>query len=324
MKYQNIKLFEKSLSRVYLVVMSSDQERASVLQKILLQAIPLKHSLEKFSSDTECRVLVDALLSPSLFGGETVVYLDECESLQKKEAEKLSDFLEKNVLSGYLLLGSRGKTPLSKIVEKVGSLLDMSEEKPWDKEKRVVESVAEMAKNRGKRMASDAIPLLIECTNSDLALISQEINKLICYVGERLTIERADIFRLCKTNSEETPWQIAEEIVWEGKGSFDAAAFPALIFSLRAQLQLGLKITALIEAGIPSSEWTPYFPKVWPRTLEKRRAQAEMKGALYFRKGLDILYKVESLSRTGAVLPEAIFDLFRTTLMSQALRDAKR
>ncbi len=55
------------------------------------------------------------------------------------------------------------------------------------------------------------------------------------------------------------------------KGYVDPSGLPALIFSLRAQLQLGLKITTLIESGIPSAEWTPYFPKIWPRTLEKRK-----------------------------------------------------
>lgn len=326
MKYQNIKLFEKSLScssRVYLVVMSSDEERSSLLEKILLRATPQEHSVEKFSRDTECRILIDALSSPSLFGGETVVWVDECEALQKKEVEKLSEFLEKSSLSGYLLLGARGKTPLSKIVEKIGVVLDMSEEKPWDKEKRLAETVAEMAKNGGKRISSDAIPLLIECAGSDLSLLSREIDKLICYIGDRLTIERTDIFRLCGMHTVETPWQIAEEIVWEGKGSFDPSGFPPLIFALRAQLQLGLKIATLMEGGVLPSEWGPYFPKIWPRTLEKRKSQVEAKGALYFKKGLEILYKIESLSRNGGALPEALFDLFKTNLMSFS-RDAKR
>ena len=323
MKYQNIQLFEKSLSlshRVYLVVMPSDQERFAMLQKIVQRAVPPGHSLERFSSDVECRVLFDAMLSPSLFGGDTVVLLDECEAFKKKEVEQLLAFLEKNVLAGYLLLGSRGKTPLSKVVEKTGALLDMSEEKPWDRDKRLAETLIEMAKKEGKWLSPDAVPLLIECAGPDLSMLSQEMDKLICYVGDRATIERTDIFRLCGSHAQETPWQIAEEIVWEGKGTFDPAGFVGLIFSLRSQLQLGLKITTLLEAKVPASEWTPYFPKIWPRTLEKRKGQAMHKGALYFKKGLDMLYKIESLSRTSAVLPEALFDLFRTHLSIHAKR----
>jgi DNA polymerase-3 subunit delta len=328
MKYQNLKLFEKSLSgpvsqgscRVYMVQMASDQERSAALQKIVQAAVPQAHSLERFSSDVECREIFDALLSPSLFGGEVVVLLDECEALRKKEVEKLSEFLEKGSLSGYLLLGARGKTPLSKIVEKMGILLDMTEEKPWDRDKRLAETLADMAKLEGKWLSSEAIPLLIESVGHDISILSQELKKLVCYVGDRPTIERSDIFRLCGANTLETPWQIAEEIVWEGKGTFDIAGFPGLIFSLRSQLQLGLKITTLLDERIPASEWTPYFPKIWPRTLDKRKVQAEQKGAEYFKQGLEMLYKIESLSRMGSMPAEALFDLFRTTLNKYAKR----
>lgn len=320
MKYQNLKLFEKNLfshdtCRVYLVQMSSDQERSATLQKIVESALPSTHSLERFSKDVECRELFDAMLSPSLFGGDGVVLLDECEALKKKEVEKLTEFLEKGFLAGYLLLGARGKTPLSKVVEKIGLVLDMTEEKPWDRDKRLTETLAEMAKNEGKWLSPDAIPLLLECAGPDISLLTQEVQKLICYVGDRPTIERSDIFRICGANTLDTPWQIAEEIIWEGKGTFDASGFHGLIFSLRSQLQLGLKITSLLDAGIPGSEWAPYFPKIWPRTLEKRKEQAARKGTKYFKQGLEMLYKIESFSRTGSMSVEALFDLFRTTLI---------
>lgn len=140
MKHLNLKAFDQSLSasssKVYLSIVPSDQERSKILQDIIKIALPKTYALESFSaSDVELRVVFDALLSPPLFGGEALVILDECETLKKKELEKLGDFLEKNSLSGYLLLGSRGKTALSKVVEKIGVVLDMSDEKPWEKEK---------------------------------------------------------------------------------------------------------------------------------------------------------------------------------------------
>lgn len=326
MKYQNVKSFEKHLSsaspdhlcRVYLVAIADNHERSQVLQSLVQKTLPPDCSLQRFSPDLECHELFDALQSPSLFGGDAVVLLDECEELKKKDVEKLSGFLEKNALCGYLFLGSKGKTPLSKIVEKVGVVLDMTEEKPWDKEKRLAESLSEIAKKEGKRLSPDAIPLLFERLGMDISLLTQEIFKLSCYVGDRLTIERSDIFRISSTTSSHTLWQMAEEIVWEGRGSFDASMFPGIIFSLRPQLQLGLKITTLLEDGIPLQEWTPYFPKMWPRTLEKRKEQAVRKGASYFKNGLEMLFKIESLSRTGSVQPEALFDLFRTSLDSYA------
>ncbi len=325
MKYQNVPSFEKHLAsaspdhlcRVYLIAMADDYERSLVLQSLVKRTLAPDCSLQKFSPDLDCRELFDALQSPSLFGGEAVVLFDECEALKKKEAEQIAAFLEKTTLYGYLLLGSRGKTPLSKVVEKIGVVLDMSEEKPWDKEKRISEALAAIAMSQGKRLASDAIPLLLERLGTDISLLTQEVHKLICYVGDRPTIERSDIFRISSTGGSYTLWQVAEEIVWEGGGSFDPSMFPGIIFSLRPQLQIGLKITTLMEEGVPFSEWTPYFPKMWPRTLEKRKNQAAQKGSLFFKKGLETLFKIESLSRTGISQTEALFDLFRTTLNSK-------
>lgn len=326
MKYQNVKSFEKHLlsaypdhlCRVYLIALADDCERSQVLQLLAQKVLPQDGMPQRFSPDCECRDLFDALQSPSLFGGDAVVLLDGCEALKKKDCEKISEFLEKSPLCGYLLLGSRGKTPLAKIVEKMGVTLDMSEEKPWDKEKRLTETVSDIAKKEGKRLSPDAIPLLFERLGMDIAMLTQEIFKLACYVGDRLTIERSDIFQMCAPTSNSTLWQMAEEIIWEGGGSFDPSIFPGIIFSLRPQLQLGLKITTLLEEGVPPQEWTAYFPKMWPRTLEKRKEQAERKGSFYFKNGLDMLFKIESLSRTSSIQPEALFDLFRTTLDSYA------
>ena len=297
-------------TKVFLVVMSEPSERQAVFEKL----IPKDHPVEKFSPGVEMSTFFDALLSPSLFGGASVVILDECEKLPKKETENLGNFLQKNSPSGILILGSKGKTPLTKVVEKVGACLDMSGEKPWEKQKRIHEVLITAAKGEGKWLSNDAATLIIEKIGSDLGALLQEIRKLSCFVGARQNIERADVFRITSTNSNDTPWKVAEEMIWEGGGrSFDPAGFVPLIFSLRAQLQMGEKMKSLIAGNIPFSEWSSFFPKVWPSTLEKRRAQAAAQHPLYFKKGLEMLFKIEMLIRTGA-RPQDLFDLFRVTL----------
>lgn len=316
MKLQNLKALEQTLGscKIYLVILPSDQERIEVfhtIQKAYPQAF-----VEKFSvTDLDYAAFFDSLLSIPLFGGESVVLLDECENLKKKEGETITEFLENNSLSAVLLLGSRGKTPLSKIVEKMGVVLDMGEEKPWEKEKRIGETLSLIAKKEGKWLASDAAALLVEKIGSDLPTLTQEVLKIISFIGDRKTIERTDIFRLSATSALDTPWKIAEEIIWEeGNTQFDPATFVPLIFSLRSQLQVGMKMASLLEIGTPFSEWTPFFPKMWPKILEKRREQTMRKGAAYFKRGLEALYKIEVLSRAGNVDPKALYDFFRARL----------
>lgn len=325
MKYQNLNSFEKHLQsaapshfcRVYLVVIPEDQQRGMSLQKISSAlASSLGVSVEKFSVDTPLHVLFDALLSPSLFGGETVAVLDGCELLKKKEVEPLVSLVEKPLQSGYLILGSRGKTPLIKAVENTGVILDLHEEKPWDRDKRLIDFLIVTAQAQNKRIAPDAAALLLERVGKDVQLLSQELSKILCYIGDLPSIEKGDVVKLSSSQDEDVPWRVAEEMVWDGKmGSCDPANFVSFLFALRAQLHIGLKIISLQEMEVPFGEWTPYFPKVWPKTLEKRRSQAFFKGKQFFEKGLRTVFKIESLSRGGSTQMEALFDLLTMTLV---------
>jgi len=325
MKYQNLKSFEKHLEsaspnhfcRVYLVVIPEDQQRGMTLQKVSSAlASSLGVSVEKFSIEDSLHLLFDALLSPSLFGGETVAVLDECESLKKKEIEPLLSLVEKSLQSGYLILGARGKTPLIKAVESSGVVLDLHEEKPWDRDKRLIDFLIVTAHAQNKRIAPDAATLLLERVGKDVQLLLQELSKILCYIGDRPSVERGDVLQMSSVQDDEVPWRIAEEMVWDGKmGSCDPTNFVSFLFALRAQLQIGLKIISLQESEVPFGDWGPYFPKVWPKTLEKRRSQAFFKGKPFFEKGLQAVFKIESLSRGGSTQMEALFDLLTMTLM---------
>lgn len=317
MKYQNLKSFQKHLSsaaphhlcRVYLVAMADDFERTKALDQILSYLV---NPPTRFSG-VSCSPLevLDAMQSMTLLGGEPIVVVDEVEKMAKKELQTLCDHL--NFSSGYALFGARSKTALAALAEKEGVVLDLLEEKPWDKEKRLSEQLADRAKNAGKRLGADGVPLLFERLGVDPALLESEIDKLICFVGDRPTITREDILELSPVSRTSTLWQTAEEIVWEG-GEFpplDDAAFHGLVPALRSQLHLGLSLSTLIEEKCPADQWGRFLPKLWPKTLEKRSSQAARLGSPYFRKGLDKLFEIELLSRTQSTQYQALLDLFR-------------
>jgi len=320
MKYQNLKAFQKHLAssapqhlcRVYLVSIGDDFERTKALDLILSY---LSTSPTRFSGvDCDLRDCLDAMQSLSLLG-ESVVVVDEVEKLSKKQLEMLSQNL--SAPAGFVLFGARSKTAsLSAIVEKEGVILDLLEEKPWDKEKRLSEQLIDRAKNAGKRLSPDAAPLLIERLGIDPALLESEIDKLICYVGDRTTIAREDILAISPASRTSTLWQTAEEVIWEGVEfpPLDSTAFHALVPALRNQLHLGLALATLIEEKCPADQWSQYLPKLWPKTLEKRSSQAARYGSPYFRKGLEKLFDIELLSRSSSTQYRALLDLFRAQI----------
>ena len=308
-------------ARCYLLAIPDDYERAKTAKAVISFFLAEGSSPLFFSgSEIVMRDLYDALQSPSLFGGESVVFLDELEKVGKKDLQNLSEQISSSQFSGHLILGSRLKTSLFSLIEKFGIVFDLTEEKPWEKEKRIIEQMSKKVQNGGKRLSSDVPPLLLERVGSDCALLDQEIDKLICFAGDRPTIERSDVFRVTMISKTETLWKIAEDLIWEGAQNTQVDSFYALLPALRSQLQMGLKLASLHASGYPREKWSEYLPKIWPKTLEKRSAQAIKLGSFYFRKGLELLFEVEQLSRTGCTREEALFDLFRMNLMANARR----
>lgn len=270
-------------------------------------------------ASTSCKDIADALLSPSLFGGEPVVILEEGEKLGKKEQEILKDCVQLSLKSGYLLCSTKSKVPFSSLFEKTGVVLDLLEEKPWEKEKRLAEEIYSQVSASQKRIAPDAVQLLLERVGAESASLHSEIEKLLCFVGEKKIIERSDVLQIIAGEKEEAFWKIAEAIVWEGKSQeIDATSFHALLPSFRSELQVGLKICDLIDRKVAKETWSAFFPRLWPKLLEKRTAQAQKLGRDYFRRGLDFLFEIELLSRSGTSREEALLDLFQYGLWNLA------
>ncbi|MBS0626490.1 MAG: hypothetical protein JSS32_10620 [Verrucomicrobia bacterium] len=324
MKYQNVKAFQKHLesaaphhlSRVYLIAVPDDFERRRILDSIVsLLLAPDQPVFRLSAAEASLSELFTAIDSPSLFGPEPIGLIDELEKLTKKNGQGLIDLISRPQSSGYLILGSRTKSPFYSAAEKAGVILDLSDEKPWEKEKRFTEHLIDRAKQTGKRLAPDVPALLFERIDKEIALLEKELDKLICFVGEKSTIDKNDVLQISASNRSHTLWQIAEEMVWEGgdPDSIDTSSFHGLIPSLRSQYQMGFKIATLIEANTEYSEIGKRLPKVWPKTLEKRISQAARFGSAHFKKGLDLLFRLDLLSRSGSTDLAALLDFFRAS-----------
>ncbi len=320
MRYQNFVAFQKHLAsaapdhlaRCYLVAIPDEYERSIGIDAILTYFRDKPLTVLN-GAEVNFKDISDALLSPSLFGGDPIVVIHDAEKMAKKEQEALS--LSLSHLYGYLICSVKSKTALISSIEKAGVVLDCLDEKSWDKDKRRSAVACERAQKAGKRIAPDAIMLLLERIGSDPALLKAEVDKLICYVGTKPTIERADVFRISAESHTAAIWKIAEDLVWEGHNpTLDPSMFHPLMPVIRNQLQMGLKIVDLAAANTSKEKWATYMPKVWPKLLEKRMVQAAKLGRSYFQSGLNLIFDVELLARSGTPNEAALLDLFRYSL----------
>jgi DNA polymerase-3 subunit delta len=219
-------------------------------------------------------------------------------------------------------LGIGGKSPLIARADQEGILFDLLDEKVWDKEKRLHELMDAKVKSAHVTMSSDVMAFFLERQEKDAAILEQEMDKLLCYVGEKKHIERSDVLAITTASRTSTLWHVAEEIVWERKLSepLEESSFHAILGGIRSQLQLGLKIASLLEQGASREEWSEALPRVFAKTLEKRTSQASKLGSNYFSSGLTALFDIELRSRSGSSELLALLDLLRTKLVTYVPR----
>lgn len=332
MRYTNLKGFEKHLSasaphqlcRVYLIISADDFERRQAIDAVLHYVLSPDGMAERFfGGDATERNVMEALDRPALFCPQSVVVVDDAE---KKLLDELSIHFKEPRSFGYLIIGSKHKSN-ARFFEMHGVILDLADEKPWEKEKRWIEQLHEKARGAGKRLAPDAALRMIERLDRDAALIDSEMDKLLCYCAHKSTIDRFDVESICSASRTHTLWQIADDLVWEkifrasASDMRDASFFYGLLASLRQQLTVGIKMHDLCQRKTPLAEWPSCFPKMWPKTIEKKAQIAQRFGVEYFRVGLDRLFDIELLAKNCTIPLDSLFDFFRLWLISPKISE---
>ena len=117
-------------------------------------------------------------------------------SFKKPELEELANYFLKPSSFAYLVIGAMHFKNFEEFYPKVKKelvILDLSDEKPWDKQKRILTELHDRAKERGKKISSDATALLIQYHGNDGAILEQELEKIMTYIGDRSQVEKEDV-----------------------------------------------------------------------------------------------------------------------------------
>lgn len=305
--------FPKHLSPIYGVICPSDGERKKILSDLSKQ-------LGDHCDTQKFVLLKEALLhltTPSLFAEKVCSIFDGVDLLAKGELEQLNHYVKAPSPQSHLILGAADAkvfTEIYKIGKKEMVILDLSKEKPWDKKDRLRRFVLQKLSAQGIKMQADALELFVDGTLSDQLLMEQEIDKLICYLGDRKQIAKGDLATICSFSEDLNIFQLARGLVWEGKTAIplfpDIAILLPLIGQLRNQLELGLKMSALLRKGSSSEEIAKAFPGLWPKALEQAMRGVKQRGEEFFRNGLCALYDLELGIKTSLGKPETLFAQF--------------
>lgn len=265
--------------------------------------------------------IIGELNTMSFFGSKRMIVVHNIEAFDKSALEALEKYVGAPSASICLVLTSKGlhrASSLYKKLEKVGVVLDVAEEKSWEKEKTVTEWLVNTCRAQGKQIAPRAADMMVKRLGTDQTLLSNELNKLLCYVGVRPTVEQADVVAICSCSPMENAWQLGEAIfnrdaasairIGRSQLSGDTALIP-LLRQLRTQFQTDFHVCTLLQRGATSADITQEYPYMRGAILDRHIQQARGYGIEKFKSGILAIDKAEIDAKNSSLDPEFIFDV---------------
>lgn len=258
------------------------------------------------------KAISNALYSSSLFSQKSCVAIHTCEKLTKPCMEWLEGYFAKPTPQLTLILTAstlHHGTTFFKKIEKYGVVLDIAEEKPWEKERSYTEWVQQTLTQSGKTIDSQTALALVKQVGADGETLKQEMEKLICYTGDRREISQKDIQAICTGINSETVWQLGEAIFRLDAPTAlrighalleDGTSILGLLRQIRSQFQTDLQVCAILASGGSPADITAQFAYMRGNILERHCQAARNYGLQRFKEGLLKIDASELQAKNGA------------------------
>lgn len=339
-KYTNIRAFEKHLadaspkhfSDLYLILGKDSFQRKQIVDR-LVAALSVEQqsrdlNVQYFDApDTAIEVLLEELLSFTFFSKKRIVVVQNLDKAPKTFLEKLEAYFAQPNASVWLVLSStalNANTKLFKRIEKAGIILDIPEEKPWEKEKSAQDWLLSKAAAAGKRFEPQACHFLIKQIGTDPAVLHQELEKLLCYIGERKEITGQDVSAICVTTNIENIWQLGESIFKRDASAAlriskalmeDGVAFLALLRQLRTQFETEYQVGCILAQGGNAMDVSQQFPYMKGAILDRHMHMAKSFGLDKFKAGLLKIDETELKVKNSGADPETLNEMMIVQLI---------
>jgi DNA polymerase III subunit delta len=315
----------KQTTRLFLIIHPQREERRKLLENLsgeIKQYNSGATTLFLEAEQVEWGQVHDSLMTPSLFGEDEIVIWNGLKNLSESVLDKIRDYILNPSPSAFFLMGAESAKGFSDLYQKTKKelvLLDFSDEKPWNKEKRVQSEMVRLVQKEGKSILPDAFSRLTFLSGSDPLILESELIKIITYVGDRKEISVKDVDAICASSSIATGWQLSEGLVWEdtlslSETSIDLTFLLSFLGQVRFYLQQGRQVGWCLQQKKDFEETSKFLPQLKIAQFQKVRSALRSRKMAYFDAALESLYEVELLSKNSNMTPAFLFNLLQTKL----------
>lgn len=334
MKYSNLRAFEKHLegavsqhsSDVYMILSKEDFERKAALD-LIIKTILRKEATPDFCQHTfdAEKHTIDNILNEletlSLFVKKRLVIVQNVDKFDKAANVKMEAYFAAPNHTTCLVLVSPSlnrTTNFYKKAEKVGVVLDIAEEKPWEREKSLADWLRATAAAEGKQIELPTCRVLIKQLGTDQALLHQELLKLLCYVGKRPDINEKDVAAICGSINSENAWQLGEAIFRRDPATAlriskallnDGVALIALLRQIRSQFQTEFNICSILMQGGSGEDIMREYPYMKGQILERHMHNARNYGISSLTEGILKIDQAELQAKNSSMDPDFLAEM---------------
>lgn len=222
MRYASLRALEKhmesaapdSLASVYTCLIPDPAERSWIVDRIR----------PYFSRYRWCcwsleRGIPQELGNYSSFWQESELwYLQHCEALSKEQMHRFVELLPHIrcplLLSGHTLSRT---SALYKAVEKQGIILDLTEEKPWERLRTAQDWLTHQVQQSKKKISPTLLQRLVQGTKGHYAFLSNEWEKLKLYHHDQEVIDRVAFESIAILEEDEPSWNLVDALAARDK-----------------------------------------------------------------------------------------------------------
>ncbi len=246
----------------------------------------------------------------SFFTSNKIIHIRSLHELSKATQQQLEVFLQKPLKNLTIVLSGEScnrATKFYKNVEKLGVVLDIPEEKSWEKENSIQQWLFNYAASKGVKMPHECARLLVQQMGTDKENLSSELEKLITFLGERKEITIDDVTTICDVVNLQNIWQLGDALLQRNgadavkiaKGLMqDGLPFFVLMKQIRTQLQTKFQVCSILASGGTQGDVTALFPYMRGRILEQNCNLAKSFGMERFRRAMLTLGEIELMAKS--------------------------
>ena len=324
MKYNNIRAFEKHLegafpkhlAPVYMLLSKDDFQRKSAYDTLLKYLLVEQSDSLALKVYDDGKVDIDAVLSElnslGFFSTKKIIVIHQAQDLLKPAIEKLVNYFQNPNPSSFLVITATSvaaNTIFYKKSEVAGVILDIPEEKAWEKEKSLKDWIENIFIEKGKSFDSQVSFQLLKQIGTSQALLFQEIEKLLCYVGDRKHISLQDIQDICISINVENVWQLGESIFRRDAKTalrislnllHDGTPLLMLLRQIRSQFQTDFQVCTIMVNGGTPVDVTKQFAYMKGQILDKHISFSTAYGLHRFKKGLILIDEAEASCKSAS------------------------